>query len=426
MCALFEFGTEAADMSKMQDIASQTISSLGLKLIKAFEGYRETASTLVTGQRVIGYGHPLDDDEAHEPVNREAALDLLRADVAPVEAMIRETVFTPLSQGQFDALCSLVFNIGPVNFMTSNIRHALNNGRILDAAGAFDEWRKADIDGKTYVVDALVRRRTAEKALFLRPDSVQVRAANASITVKSDDSYLRVSDDEIFAADAGVINAGRNKGRRAEDKGGILTLTERARIPAEAGAASKSVYDPINYADDDDMDAAIENHMLDIPYPNSAKEAERASEPSPIALAAAEVSDRLDALIDTARLDTKDAQAPSITPAQKTLPVAANSNEGRARRPANLDADRSKKFIAQDGRSERAANSNASAGIYGLFMFIGGCLLAGGLTVWITARDNFGPVGEIFSPWSVIIGGLLLLCGLYYGARALYRSRRAA
>jgi len=130
----------------------QSISALGLKLIKAFEGYRETAATLVTGQRVIGYGHPLRDDEQHDPVNRDAALTLLRADLAPVEAMVRETVFTPLSQGQFDALCSLVFNIGPVSFMTSNIRHALNNGRLLDAASAFDEWRKAEIDGKTYVV----------------------------------------------------------------------------------------------------------------------------------------------------------------------------------------------------------------------------------------------------------------------------------
>ncbi len=399
--------------------SEQKISALGLKLIKAFEGYRENAATLVTGQRVIGYGHPLTENEAHSPVDRDAALSLLRADVAPVEAMIRETVFTPLSQGQFDALCSLVFNIGPVNFMTSNIRRALNNGRVLDAASAFDEWRKADIDGHVYVVDALVRRRTAEKALFLRPDRTPVRAANASMTVQSDNSYLRVSDDEVFAPDAGVINPGNHPGRRAEDKGGVLTLTERE--PAEI-SGTKSVYDPINYADDAHMDAAIENHVLEIPHPNAA----RTQSPSPIALAAAEVSERLDALIDTARIDSEDAKANGNNTNAAKTPIAANSNEGRARRPQNLDADRSEKFIKPELKAKKPANQQRSGGVYGLFMFIGGCLLAAGLTVWITARDSFGAAGQFLTPWAIIIGGLLLLAGLYYGLRAALRSRRTA
>lgn len=411
-------------MSIQQDITTRTLSPLGLKLIKAFEGYRETATTLVTGQRVIGYGHPLEDDEAVGPVDRDAALDLLRKDVTPVEAMIRETVFTPLSQGQFDALCSLVFNIGPVNFMTSNIRHALNNGRVLDAASAFDEWRKADIDGQTYVVDALVRRRTAEKALFLRPDKIQVRAPNAALTVKSDDSYTRVSDDELFTPDVGIINAGRSKGRRAEDQGGILTLTERASIAAEQTEEGKSVYDPINYADDEHMDAAIENHLLHIPHPNG----KRSPDPSPIALAAAEVSDRLDALIDTARLESRPEDEDAK--ADDALPIAANSNEGRARRPKNADADVSHKFIKpQAGNVKagkaKAANSNTGSGVYGLFMFIGGCLLAGGLTVWLTARETIGAFGLLAAPWAMIIGALLCLCALYYGTRSAFRGRKS-
>ena len=36
------------------------------------------------------------------------------------------------------------------------------------AACAIDAWRKADIGGETVIVDSLVRRRAAEKALFLR------------------------------------------------------------------------------------------------------------------------------------------------------------------------------------------------------------------------------------------------------------------
>ena len=35
------------------------ISDMGLKLIKAYEGYRPVDRTLVSGQRVVGYGHRL-------------------------------------------------------------------------------------------------------------------------------------------------------------------------------------------------------------------------------------------------------------------------------------------------------------------------------------------------------------------------------
>lgn len=391
----------------------QSISPLGLKLIKAFEGYRKAAATLVTGQRVIGYGHPLDEDEQHEPVDRDAALTLLRSDLARVEAMVRETVFTPLSQGQFDALCSLVFNIGPVNFMTSNIRHALNNGRVLDAASGFDEWRKAEIDGKTYVVDALVRRRTAEKALFLRPDKTPARAPNAAMTVQSDESYSRISDDDAYVPDPGVINQG-GFNRRAEDRGGVLTLTERAQTTAE----SKSVYDPINYADDDKMDEAIQDKHLSIPrYGNSD------DEPSPIALAAAEVSDRLDALIDSARLESEEKKSETQSEKKAAPPIAANSNEGKPRRAQKLDGDSAQKFKKTDAVIKKPANKTTSD-VYGLFIFLGGCLIALGLSLYFFAQNRLGFWADFITPWAVIIGGLLLLGGLYYGLRASYRARK--
>ena len=393
----------------------QSISPLGLKLIKAFEGYRETATTLVTGQRVIGYGHPLGDEERHDAVSRDAALTLLRADIAPVEAMVRETVFTPLSQGQFDALCSLVFNIGPVNFMTSNIRHALNNGRLLDAASAFDEWRKAEIDGKTYVVDALVRRRTAEKALFLRPDKTPARAPNASMDVQSDDSYTRISDDEAYAPDAGIINPGQHK-RREEDHGGVLTLTERAQTAGE----QKSIYDPINYADEEHMDAAISEGHLEIPrYSDSDAENQ-----SPIALAAAEVSERLDALIDTARMESEDKVPAQKVKSAETLPVAANSNEGKSRRPEQYDPDSSEKFKPANTSIKKPANETGE-GVYGIFMFLGGCLIALGLSLYYFAQNRLGAWAEFVTPWAVIIGGLLLLGGLYYGLRGGIRRRNS-
>ena len=82
---------------------------------------------------------------------------------------MNEHVFAPLNQNQFDALVSFVFNIGVRAFRGSPTLRRLNEGRPLEAALAMEMWRKADLEGERIVIDALVRRRAAEKALFLRP-----------------------------------------------------------------------------------------------------------------------------------------------------------------------------------------------------------------------------------------------------------------
>ena len=143
------------------------ISDTGLKLIKAFEGYRPVDRELVTGQRIVGYGHRLYSEDA-VMMDKGEAEETLLSDLEPFEDMINTEVHAPITQSQFDALCSFAFNIGPKAFLKSDTLRALNNGRPLDAANGLDIWRKSEIAGKTYVVDALMRRRTAEKALFLR------------------------------------------------------------------------------------------------------------------------------------------------------------------------------------------------------------------------------------------------------------------
>jgi lysozyme len=86
-----------------------------------------------------------------------------------VGRVIGEIVFTPLNQNQIDALSVFVFNIGVEDFRHSVVLLRLNEGDLLRAACAMEMWRKADFDGERIVVDALVRRRAAEKALFLTP-----------------------------------------------------------------------------------------------------------------------------------------------------------------------------------------------------------------------------------------------------------------
>jgi lysozyme len=141
-------------------------SRTGLELIKSFEGFRDAAVRLPDGRWMIGYGHVRTAREGLT-ISEQDADDLLAYDLRTVEDTILTMIFAPLNQNQFDALASLVFNISPGRFRDSDILRLINGGDFLSAANAFDVWRKARIHGRVMVVDALVRRRAAEKAMFL-------------------------------------------------------------------------------------------------------------------------------------------------------------------------------------------------------------------------------------------------------------------
>ena len=144
------------------------VSRAAIELIKRFEGYRAKAAQLPDGRWTIGYGHTLTAREGAE-VSESDAEALLIYDLIPVTHLINENVFTPITQNQFDALASFAFNIGSDNFRGSQVLKRLNAGDVVQAACSMELWRKAQFGGGAIVIDALVRRRSAEKALFLTP-----------------------------------------------------------------------------------------------------------------------------------------------------------------------------------------------------------------------------------------------------------------
>jgi lysozyme len=147
------------------------VSRAALELIESFEGYRRKAARLPDGRWTIGYGHTKTAREGAEvsPQDGEA---LLIYDLIEVSAAVNDWVFAPLSQNQFDALCAFALNIGLDKFRASQVLRRINEGAVLQAACSMDMWRKAEFAGETIVVDALVRRRAAEKALFLAAPGV--------------------------------------------------------------------------------------------------------------------------------------------------------------------------------------------------------------------------------------------------------------
>ncbi len=139
-----------------------------VELVKRFEGLRRRAARLPDGGWTIGYGHTVSAREG-VVVTPEDAEALLYYDLSDVAEKVDAWTFTPLNQNQFEALTAFAFNIGPENFRRSSVLKRVNEGQHLAAAAALELWRKADFGGEDLVIDALVRRRAAEKAHFLTP-----------------------------------------------------------------------------------------------------------------------------------------------------------------------------------------------------------------------------------------------------------------
>lgn len=146
---------------------THTLSATGFTLVKKFEGFRAGAFPLPQGGWVLGYGH-VRVGAAGAPVSKEEAGELLALDLAPIERLVNATVTVPIKQSQFDALVSFAFSIGEEAFKQSQVLRRVNAGEFVAAACALDAWRKADVDGQSQTAETLVRRRAAEKALFLR------------------------------------------------------------------------------------------------------------------------------------------------------------------------------------------------------------------------------------------------------------------
>ena len=145
---------------------TQAISPKGLALVREFEGFCAEPAPLPGGSWVVGYGH-VRVGEAGADVSEAEAAHLLALDLAPYERLVNSTVTKPLSQSQFDALVSFALSVGADAFVKSQVVRRVNAGDFVSAACAMDAWRKCVVKGEAEVIEALVVRRAAEKALFL-------------------------------------------------------------------------------------------------------------------------------------------------------------------------------------------------------------------------------------------------------------------
>ena len=86
----------------------------GIELIKHFEGCELEAYHCAAGVPTIGYGH-IKGVQMGDTITQEQAEQMLVEELNEYEGYINDMVTTPLSQNQFDALVSWVYNLGGGN-----------------------------------------------------------------------------------------------------------------------------------------------------------------------------------------------------------------------------------------------------------------------------------------------------------------------
>ena len=156
------------------------INKEGLELIKSFEGCRLVAYddlqpskkitniSQVKGTLTIGYGHTAG-VYVGQVISQEQADNMLKSDMKKYEKYVTNNVKLTLNSNQFSALVSFCYNSG-----VGNLRTLVKNRNASQIADAILSYNKAkDKTGKYIVLAGLVRRRNAERELFLKGGSAQ-------------------------------------------------------------------------------------------------------------------------------------------------------------------------------------------------------------------------------------------------------------
>jgi GH24 family phage-related lysozyme (muramidase) len=155
-------------LSKIGSLPSMKMSLSGETWLKnkPMEDYKDHPYVDNDKNTTIGWGHKLhsgpptlsDLKTYPNGINNSAAENFFRDDVATAEKELHNDLQVPLTQNQFDALVSFVFNIGITSFRHSTIRKVLNDADYVGAAKQFDSWRRGHETRRTQEQDRFRRR----------------------------------------------------------------------------------------------------------------------------------------------------------------------------------------------------------------------------------------------------------------------------
>ncbi len=146
------------------------VSQKGIDLIKEFEKMKSVAYKPTPYDRwTVGYGVTFYSNGAAvkegDTLTQEQAEELLEYHLNDILKKLG-AIPKNVTQNQLDAVVSLVYNIGVTAFLTSETGKLFKQGK--DISHKFDKW----IYQNGSQLKGLVRRRKAEKELYMAPDVV--------------------------------------------------------------------------------------------------------------------------------------------------------------------------------------------------------------------------------------------------------------
>lgn len=148
------------------------VSNKLIEMLKFFEGlykvrkdgkieaYLDTNGKKPTW--TIGWGHTAT-AKPGMVITVDEAIRLKKIDLQEHEESVKKYITIPLTQGQFDALVSLSYNLGSAKFGKSSVVKAVNKGDWQTAKKEHLKWVRG---AGNKVLDGLVARRKSELALM--------------------------------------------------------------------------------------------------------------------------------------------------------------------------------------------------------------------------------------------------------------------
>ena len=164
---------KATANTKCQTTSNLYLNDAGLKHIEAKEGYKDKAYLDTGNKLTVGYGHLVTDADGikkGDVISKDRAEAFLKADVAAAEKEVKGAMGkTQVSQGEFNALTDLAYNVGPSVFTTDKSPGLMTAIGKADYQGMSEQLRYTK-DALGNVDSDLSTRSEQRKDIFLGAD----------------------------------------------------------------------------------------------------------------------------------------------------------------------------------------------------------------------------------------------------------------
>lgn len=148
-------------------ILKYNTSLLAVQYLAEKEGFRKKAYKDIAGVWTIGYG-TIEGVKEGDIITHIEAFERKIQHVRKQDKFLNRLIRIDLTQYQYDAISSLVYNIGIGAFSSSTLLKLLNKGDFEGASKQFLRWTKFrnPSNGKLEDSQGLINRRIEEKQIF--------------------------------------------------------------------------------------------------------------------------------------------------------------------------------------------------------------------------------------------------------------------